>query len=217
MAKKQRNIIDFRNTSQRLFVATWVLMIFVLIITLLNNSNTQSSSEISSYLIVASLAFGIVSAIGSLACKKLSDVIDDRKKALKKSSRIHRCQIYIIVMLFIFLIIMGIALFLYLYMYVIEDKFGDDKTYSIINEDSGLDTVVNPAMMIKQQLIGSIIKIVMAAVIGIIYLVCYMKIVITSGVDRKDFSNLPKNNAKETKTKKTEPKKVVDDSDEYDL
>ena len=104
MAKKQRNILDFCNSSQRLFIATWVLALFVIIIILLSNQSSQSASEAIPLLFISSLVFGLISIIGSLACKKMLNVLADKKKALKKSNRVHRCQLYIVILLFLFLI-----------------------------------------------------------------------------------------------------------------
>ena len=123
-------------------------------------------------------------------------------------------------MLFIFLAGLGVALIAYVCGYFLQDKFGDNQVYSIVNEDAGVNTTIQPSAIVKQQFMGIIISISLIMTACIIYLVRYMKIVITSDVARKDFSNLPKTTVKIEK--KAEPvqkvrPKISEDSDEYDL
>lgn len=225
MANRIKNALDFSRASQRLFIATWVPMFLATVIVLLKSSDKTVTLGFTPFFVVSFIVLGSVSLIGSFACKKMMEVIKNRDYAVKKSNRAHRCQVLITVILFLFLAGAGLVLLVYGFMYFAQDKFGDNRIYSVFNEETQLNTTINPALMIKQEIISNIIRIIISMMVCIVYIVCYMKILITSDVARKNFSDIKIIEEKTKTTKKEYFQEDVsgnlsddnDDSDEKDL
>lgn len=210
--KKNKNILDFCRSSQRLFTAALVLMILVAIILLIESKNSYSTlASLVPFFPMPFVLLGLSAVVGLFTCRQMLEYAKDNNHgmALKKSNTTHRCQVVSVVVLFIIFTSVSFMLLFYIAAYSLRDMVTGESLYRSLLE-SGVDRttayqyVEQARSFVEQRAVSSIVETVISLAVCIVFIVCYMKILISSDVARKSFLDTKDDSKKATKKKKEE-------------